>query len=433
MTGHPSSAEALRVMVIHRYYWPDSPPYARLLRAIVRRWTDAGHQVDVLTAQPSYKPESRLAPRPRTERVDEATVRRIAMRPDRSSKSRRLFNVVWFPIAVAVRILLGRGHDLVMCSTAPPVLLGWAVSLATRLRRQRFVYHCMDIHPEIGALSGDFANPVLYRLLRRMDLAACQRAAALIVLSQDMRASLLARDPLLEPRIHVLNNVDLPSFDDDPTSAGPLPLETGRLRVAFTGNLGRFQALEVIARAALAPDPRLKPLQLVFMGEGAAKRELEALVAAGSTGDDDRVVFVPHGSPAEARALLRSSSVGLVSLSPGVINFAYPSKTSTYLSEGLPVLVAVERNSELASMVETAGIGAWLDVRDESAVRDVLAAWVERRRDLGSMAQRARQVWQDNFSADNILPGWDNLLETIRTTGQCPQPRQTAGGSRVVS
>ena len=45
----------LHVLAIHRYYWPDSPPYAAMLQEIVKRWSQEGHDVDVLTSQPSYK------------------------------------------------------------------------------------------------------------------------------------------------------------------------------------------------------------------------------------------------------------------------------------------------------------------------------------------------------------------------------------------
>ena len=52
-------------LAVHRYYWPDTPPYASMLRTIAAEWTGAGHPVDVLTSQPSYKPEANIAQRPR--------------------------------------------------------------------------------------------------------------------------------------------------------------------------------------------------------------------------------------------------------------------------------------------------------------------------------------------------------------------------------
>ena len=401
---------SLSVLAVHRYYWPDSPPYAALLRAIVEQWHRDGHRVDVLSSQPSYKPEVVGERRPPVELVDHATVRRVDMRPDRSGRQRRLFNMVWFPLVVAVRVLLGRRHDVVMCSTAPPVLLGAAVSLAARLRGAQFVYHCMDLHPEIGALSGEFAHPVVYRIMERLDLSTCRRASVVVVLSGDMKEALLRRDSGLADRVVVLNNFALPDFDPAEAASSPVAPAVARLRISFTGNLGRFQGLDVIIRAVLGQDSRLDLVELVFMGEGAAKQHLEGLVAAAPAERRNRVVFVPHGTPASARALLRTSDMGLVSLTPGVIGFAYPSKTATYLSEGVPLLLAVEPGCELAKLVESEGVGLHLSVDDEQAVVERILGLIERRDDLPAMSRRALEVWEREFAAEVQLPRWSKLL-----------------------
>lgn len=405
-----SQSRPLRVLAIHRYYWPDAPPYATLLRAIVERWHEDGHRVYVLSSQPSYKPESALERRPRVEVIDHATVCRIPMRPDRSGRLQRLFNTVWFPVVMAGRILLGRRYDHVMCSTAPPVLLGAAVSATARLRRAQFIYHCMDLHPEIGALTGEFSHPLVYRVMERLELATCRRASAIIVLSGDMRDALLRRDADLADRIVVLNNFELPDYDASNSGLSPLSADSQRLRIAFTGNIGRFQGLEAITEAILADDARLDGVELVFMGEGAAKKSLEALTASAPSERRGRVVFLPHGSPSSARALLRTADVGLVSLIPNVIRYAYPSKTATYLSEGLPLLVAVELDTELADLVISEGIGLHLPVDNEAVLMQRFLALIEHRDELPEMARRAHKVWERKFSADVLLQRWSELL-----------------------
>lgn len=406
-----------RVLAVHRYYWPDTPPYASMLRTIAAEWTRAGHTVDVLTSQPSYKPEANIAKRPATERVDDVRVRRIAMEADRSASWRRPFNVIWFPLVVAWRILIGPRYDVVMCSTAPPVSLGWAVSFAAGVRGARFVYHCMDLHPEIGRLSGEFSQPVVYRVMHRLELMTCRRAAAIVVLSEDMRDAVIARDPALAPRIVILTNFELPDFDTAGAVASPLAADPTRMRIVFTGNVGRFQNLDVITRAVLAPDPELDALELVFMGEGAAKAELKSIVAQAPADVRDRVRFLDHGSPAAVRALLATADLGLVSLTPEVIKFAYPSKTATYLGAGLPVLVAVETDSSLVRLVEATRIGGHLPVDDPRETARVLASWVSRRAELADMSGRAATVWQEEFATERLLPRWARLLEEVAHPG----------------
>lgn len=401
-----------RILAIHRYYWPDTAPYASMLRSIAAEWTGAGHRVDILTSQPSYKPEAGISARPAAERVDEVIVRRVRMKPDRSSRWRRAFNVVWFPLAVATRVIVGPKYDVVMCSTAPPVLLGWLVSLAARLRGARFIYHCMDLHPEIGRLSGEFRHPRVYGTLRRLEVSTCDRAAAIVVLSDDMKEAVRARAPRLADKTVVLTNFELPDFDQVEAES-PLPADPDRVRIVFTGNVGRYQGLDVITRAVLYPDPALNEIELVFMGEGAAKSDLKAMVAEAPEDAGSRVRFLDHGPLAQVRALLATADLGLVSLTPDVIRYAYPSKTATYLGAGLPVLVAVEPRSALARLVADAGIGGHLPTSDPRETANSLRDWLGRRDEIKDMRSNASATWASEFDSGVLLPRWSELVRTV--------------------
>lgn len=408
-----------RVLAIHRYYWPDTPPYASILREIVQRWSLAGHDVEVLSTQPSYKPELSIPHRPKVEVLDGVRVRRVKLPADRSGQLARIVNQVRFPLAVGFRLLVSRRYDVVMCSTAPPVLLGWVTSAVARLRGARFIYHCMDIHPEIGALSGEFRARPVFALLRHLDTSTCRRAAAIVVLSTDMRDALLARDPDLKPRIVVLNNFDIPSG----AAGGVSPLPPGtRTRLVFAGNLGRFQGLESLAKAVLGNRPGRERIEFILMGEGAAKQSIQALISAADPSVRDRLVLLPHGSAAAARALVSTADFGVVSLTPKVIRYAYPSKTATYLSEGVPLLALVEGDSELARSATEGGYGIAAAPGDESGLQRALDL-IGAREQRGELAQNALAAWKAHFSADVLLGRWEDLLCRVLDEGEVPWTR----------
>jgi glycosyltransferase involved in cell wall biosynthesis len=290
--------------------------------------------------------------------------------------------------------------------------MGYAVSLAARARRAAFVYHCMDLHPEIGRLSGEFANPLVYRALARMDRSTMRRASAVVVLSEDMRRSVLDRDPALAPKVVVLNNFDLPERSEP----GPAPLppaEPGVVRVVFTGNLGRFQGLED-AVAAVAALPRDVGVELVLMGQGRARADLEAAARRLPEGTS-RVVLLPHGSVADARALMRSAHVGLVSLMPEVVRYAFPSKTSTYAAESLALLVVAEPDSELATTVRRRGLGWAVAPGDVDGLREALvdaARWVS---DPAATTTTRADIaaYADGLSQQALLPRWADLVADV--------------------
>ncbi len=101
---------------------------------------------------------------------------------------------------------------------------------------------------------------------------------------------------------------------------------------------------------------------------------------------------------------------------PGVISFAYPSKTATYLAEGLPLLVMVEPESGLARQVEDERIGFVLP-RTKAGLRDALgelAAATGDERD--SMRARARAVFHREYASEQLLERWAELLDDPRVS-----------------
>lgn len=401
-----------KVVVIHRYFWPDAPPYASMLRAIAERWVEGGAQVEAFTAQPSYRAGQER--RPRRERLGRLSIRRVGAVPEGKVPVAKLLNLVAFPAAVGAQLLRSGRPDVVMCSTAPQVTLGAVVSKIAALRGSRFVYHCMDLHPEIGKLSGEFANPMIYRLLMKLDTATMRRASVIVVLSDDMRRAVLDRDPSLAGKVRVLNNFDLPEFGTEAVQSPLAPPATGAARVVFTGNIGRFQGLNKVMRGLAGAATPSQPIEFVLMGDGAAKVELEALASELGT-DGLTVTFLPQGSASSAKALMRSAHLGVVSLQPDVIRFAYPSKTATYAASGLPMLVVCEQDSDLARTVRDCELGwsAWSQEEITGRVREALPVLLDAEA-MEGLRQRVRTYAADEFAENAALDRWDALLDETR-------------------
>lgn len=400
----------MRILAIHRYFWPDTPPYATFLRSIAGRWGEDGHQVEILTGRTTQSDRSWVTKRPANAGLGGIRVTRLRVFDEAGVLPGQLLNFVVFPARVALRILVGPRRDVVMCSTAPQVTLGFAVSLAAKARGSAFVYHCMDLHPEIGKLSGDFSNVLVYNLLRMMDVVAMRLSSKIVVLSEDMKASVIRRDPSLSGKLEVLNNFALSENAECANSPLPLP-ETGTLRMIFTGNLGRFQGLET-AIEAIAALPDGNPVELVFMGAGKAKVGLEKLAADLVRRADSNVVFLPPGSAAEARALMRTAHFGLVSLAPSVVHYAYPSKTATYAAEGLPLLVVCDQTSDLSLSVQENCLGYAVLPGDAEAMASAL---VSARSQLAidggrELRESVAQFYRREFQEEAVLDRWSELV-----------------------
>lgn len=398
----------MRIIALHRFFTPEKNPYGDILGAICGAWSRAGHDVTVLTALPPNGDAER------SEYVDGVQIIREPVQTE-SSPARRLFNWIVFPLRMAIRVVSMSGKiDVVMCATVPQVSMGWCVSLAAKLRGAAFIYHCMDLHPEVGALSGEFSNPLVYRVLRFLDTQTMRRAERIVVLSSDMVSTVQGRMERLGRKTTVLNNFALPSVEDD-AERPEAPLTEARpevMRVVFTGNLGRYQGLDALIRAHAAL-PADMQVELVLMGGGRHAEGLRSL--SGGIRSSSSVVFMDPATPARAKGLMRTADLGVVSLAPRVIRYAFPSKTATYLDSGLPVLVICETDSQLARDTRLGGYGFIARPGEVTSIREALVSahnafrtpeWVA----IQDAARRAGQL----MTSDCCLPRWEALLATLQ-------------------
>lgn len=395
----------MKVLAIHRFYWPDTPPYASMLRAIVGQWVSDGHDVDVLSSQPSYKAGVDNPRQPARERVDGANVVRLNLPSEAGRPLVRIVNALVLGLGVFWQAVVRKRYDVIMVSTSPPVLAGWFVAMAAKLTGARFIYHCMDIHPEIGRISGEFRNPRVFSLLSRLDRWTCAQARPVVVLSDDMAETLIARRPEKPPKTAVINNFSVPS-EGAASDELPFPWPSEPFVLLFAGNIGRFQGLDVLVDAMARVRGR-QDIRLVMMGDGTEKERLSRKAEENGAA----VTFVGHQPVEVAKAAMARASIGFVSLVPELYRYAYPSKTMTYLEQGCPVLVAVETRSCLARDVIDNGAGVAVPGGDVDALVNAILSPADDPESLGSMRQKALEFSARAFATDVVLARWSSLLQ----------------------
>jgi len=400
----------MNMLLVHRYFWPDTPPYAAMLRHLGEAWSSSGHKISVFSAQPSYKSKVETSSRPTREILGNLEIyrARLPFSGDHGAV-RRSVNTLFFLAQLAWYIASSRKLELVVMSTVPQVFGPRIASLVARMRGARFVYHIQDIHPESLYAVGRLSQGIVFRFLQRLDTATCRAASQVIVLSEDMRSTLIARDSLLSGKISVIKNPVMRDFDSaSPVVSDDLLSSNGRTRFMFAGNIGRFQDLGSVVEAALGlTDSDL--IETVLVGEGAAKKDLESLVAdSGSS----QIRFIPHQTVAVADALIAAADVALITLSPGVAMTAFPSKIINYTKAGTALLVAVEEESELAKIVHKHDLGIAVPNGDPIALREAMRALSKAPDRIARCSENAKQYFAETFDDERILADWELALES---------------------
>ena len=392
----------MKILLVHRYFWPDSPPYASILRTVGEHLSQSGHNVEVLTAQPSYGGSDLHQKAPTSESLNGVQISRAPLLKESKSKPvGRLLNLVLFAAQVFLKVARG-DYDAVMAATTPPVFVAFAARSAAKLRGAKFVYHMQDIYPEVlAANSGsDLSKPL--QILRKIDAMNTRAADKVVVLSSDMKQSLSQRGHAVD-NVSVINNFVTDGTHAKALNTPPVRPVDDSFQVVFAGNLGNFQGLDAVVAAFHILSGKGVQAHLLLLGDGAAEQTLRQQAGAllGKT-----VFFEGRVSQSEAEQVVSASDLALVTLNPGVIATAFPSKTMTYLSSGTPVLAAVEESSELATILSENNVGSSCELRPESIAEAVIRA-----SQAPPVAPDTVKEFAHRYaSTEARLPQWSNLF-----------------------
>lgn len=397
----------MNLTIVHRYYWPDTPVNAQILRAVAIHAVDQGADVQVISSMPSYYGSDTRGV-PRTAIESGVKVRRLRLLDERDrGLVRRVINSFAFSVNATTRVLFGPRSDIVHVGTTPPLIVAFPVALAARLRRAQVIYHRQDIYPEV--LDGGGKNPgaiFLARVVRLLDQVVTRVAALNVVLSQDMRTLLATSRAVEIKRVRIINNF---LTDDQLTELTQVNLEVGPghsvAPLVFCGNMGIAQGLDslVAAVARLENCQRDMPEPIVEMiGDGVKRNETEQLAEQIAPG-----MFRFHGylGGSSAITIMAHCSAAIVCLADGVLDAAYPSKTLTYLGLGLQILLIGDPTTELARMIEENDLGLVAAPKDYEAIGTAIAE-LTRRAWTMSDRNRIRSFAHQRFGEEKALANW---------------------------
>lgn len=399
-----------RLLLVHRYFWPDVPTYARMLRFIGAHLSQEGHQVSVFSGPISYNGVYDGPPRPRSEVVEGIRVHRVALPSDsKSNPAVRATSLVVFAIRLIAHVVRHRSaYDLVTVTTIPPVVMGVAARIIQRLTGIPYLYHCMDLYPEVAVISGMARNRWLVRLAKQLDTRTCRNAAAVVVLSHDMRAT-LERRGLDCPNVTVLNNFEVLE-ENTADVESVIPSDARKFRVLFAGNIGRFQGLENLVTVAHRLAAEFPHVEFVFMGAGSSVPALKGQAGSlvGKT-----VQFVDHQPVEVAARAMEDCQLAVVSLRPRIHEVAYPSKTSMYLTAGCRLVAIVESDSDLAGLIHDEELGVTCPPGDVDTLTEVIRQEVGRGPLTPAQRERAQAIGEKHFGRSMRLADWAELIGQV--------------------
>lgn len=395
----------MHVVLVNRFYWPETPATGQLLADLAPALAAAGHEVEVITGIDA------AGELDRRQRHDGVLIHRVGNpRATEAGLGGKARAFAGFAVAATARMMRRtRRGSLLVCLTDPP-LLGIAAAAVASLRGARLVHWIQDIYPEIAERL--VPAPAL-AALRPLRNAAWRRADGCVTLGEDMAAT-VARGGVAPRRIRVIPNWA-------PAGLGPCRAEEAELQrrqwglagtflVAYSGNLGRVHDLETLLGAAqeLRHDPGFT---FAFIGAGPAAEHLRSeAIAAGLT----HVHFLPPQPRGALAATLGAADVHLASLRPEAHGLVFPSKVLGIAAAARPLVLVAPPDCDVAHVVRSADAGLVVANGDSrllaAALRQLRADPALRQR-LG--ANGGRLAAQHGFAT--AREAWLQLLADLET------------------
>ncbi len=375
-------SDSLRVAVLCPHFAPDTAPTGVVFTRIVHELAALGHELHVVTTLPWYR-EHAIEPEwksrgwkgklVRRESTPWGSITRVHPFPgaDKRNLLRRATGFVGFSALAGLTSLRGGRVDAVI-AMSPPLTLGltgWGTHL---IRRGPLVFNIQDVFPDAAVATGAITNRGVVAVARWLERISYHRAAAVTVLSEDLRDNVVAKVKASHrSRVHVIPNFVDTEVIQPANRMTALRSELGigeEPVVLYAGNIGFSQSLEmVIDTAAQFPE-----VTFLINGDGAARRGLQDRAVALRN-----VVFSGYQPQERLPELLATGDIHLVPLKAGLGRVSVPSKTYSILAAGRPVLAAIDSGTEVPKILLASGAGVAVDpdqpVQFQAALRAMLA------------------------------------------------------------
>jgi colanic acid biosynthesis glycosyl transferase WcaI len=409
----------LSVTVVGIYYAPDTTGIAPYTTDMCRTLAAAGADVHAVVGVPHY-PQWKVAPgykwRPLT-RSTEDGVRVSRVRhfvPHRHDVLRRVLYEATF-LAGTAAVRAGR-PDVVLGVT--PTLAGAATArlLASRHRAPLGLI-VQDLVGAAATQSGIRGGGLLAGKVVAAEAAVLRSADRVGIISTAFAAPLTAMGVPAEriqpmPNYARLQHTDLCAADARQQLGWPMDHKI----VLHTGNMGLKQGLSnVVDAARLAADHGRDDLLFILLGDGSDRLAVQR-AAAGLT----NVVFLDPLPDERYPLALAAADVLLLNERASVVDMCLPSKLTSYLASGRPVVAATGAGGGAAQLVLDAGAGVVVPPeRPEKMLSNILWLLDDPSR-AAALGDSGRRYAHERLSKENATARTVDLVLSLAAAGGRP-------------
>ncbi|CAB1065065.1 hypothetical protein D1BOALGB6SA_9862 [Olavius sp. associated proteobacterium Delta 1] len=364
----------MKILYISQYFPPEVGATQNRAYEMSTNLAALGHQVTMMTELPNhpsgiifkgYRGRYRME-----EAKDGIRICRswVFASPKKNFITRILFYISFMATTIFNSLIFDRQKYDLIYATSPPLFVGVAGVILSKIRRIPFVFEVRDLWPESAIELGELNNPAIIRLAKSLENFCYRYARALIVVTKGIHDRLETRQ-VKSQNIFLIRNATNPEqfyYIRDEDLKDKLGWN-GKFIVLYAGIHGIAQGLENIIDVA-AMLRHNEAIHFVFIGEGPEKKAVQIYAAKHNLQNTE---FLPEIKMSQISKYISLADLCLVPLKKkDLFKGALPSKIFDYWACGKPIVISVD--GEARQEVETAQGGIFVEPENPDAMADAI-------------------------------------------------------------
>jgi colanic acid biosynthesis glycosyl transferase WcaI len=353
----------MKLLISSPSFYPEhsgSAPYSTDLAVY---FAEQGHEVTVVTAFPFY-PSWRKRPKDRGKLFEAEeyegvkVLRGYLYVPKDPTASKRILHELSFTIFAGLNFLKAGRHECVVVSAAP-ISLQLVGVIFKLLWKAQLVIHIQDLQSDAALSLGMVRLRFLLKLLSKFEAFLYRHASWVATISPAMKENLRQKGVRQEKLAIYPNWIDVAEVSrlNQKNLTGNFlskyPVAQDKFTIAYAGNIGVKQSLEVLVDLAEASQGH-EDVHYFIIGEGSRRSQVEKYAKDKAL---KNVTFVPFMPQKHYFEMLQDIDVLFVSQKAGSGNVFLPGKLLGIMAMSKPLLVSADLDSELAAVVSEAECG----------------------------------------------------------------------------
>ena len=180
--------------------------------------------------------------------------------------------------------------------------------------------------------------------------------------------------------------------------------DDGTFKIAFTGNIGTAQGLDILPEAAaLLKDA---PVKFVIVGDGRYQPEFERLIREHGVGG--KFIMIPRVPAERIPEILSARDAGFISFNKTPLwENTIPAKLQSYMACGKAIIASA--SGETRRIIEEAECGVCCELGDAGALAKGIREITNR--DFAQMGRNARRYFEDKFDKAKLMDEMSQIID----------------------